>query len=799
MYSKRSSFCALTTIAAGVAFLSTSPLSAQVLEEVVVTARKVEENLQQTPVTANVLNSEAMARYGIDDIGKLADRVPNLTIRKGGTGAGAGEIRLRGVGSSSISAAFDSAVALNLDGVQSNNGRMLMHGMFDLEQVEVLKGPQSLYFGKSASAGVFSLTSKNPTEVFEAGMSAAYEFEEEGTVMEGFVSGPLTETLGARLAIRWSETDKLFENTASQAVVGGIVGGPPYLTPSTGKPNRWFGEKSQDARLTFVWEPTEKLSANLKLLVSEYENDGERYFEDTYCVDRTSQPVELALLPGSSLPSGQDCDPFDGKVQVGAMNDITASGAPSGGRQFGESELYMASLAVDYDLTDALTLTSITGLIDLKTLGTGCGSMEINCLSNGVHAINNRDSISQELRLVSNFGGKFDFAAGLYYQKRDMLFDTYQSSLDPAVVFGPDPVTGSTMSWRKVHETEAEAYSAFFSLTYRPTDDITITGGARYSEEKHENGLKIPYMHSAIESALGALPSGSIVCCAEFKDDEISPEISIMWAVRPTVNLYAAYKTGFKSGGIDNSVLPFSSLNQAALQGLAFGSETAEGFELGVKSDLLNNTLRMNATGFFYTYEDLQTQEFDVSAFNFVTLNAGELESKGIEIETIWATPWSGITATANWSYTDTKYTDDFFVTSDPAIGIENLKGTQIQGNSKWSGNLGVDYEREMTVAPLVLNAGLFANYRSKFQTGIDTQSYEQEGFWKVDARVSLASMERRWELALIGQNLTDKVTATTFVSRKPLAIPNERGFVDQGLGFSHGRQITLQVRLWLN
>ena len=175
---------------------------------------------------------------------EMANRIPNFVIVKGASGGG-GSLRLRGIGTSNISAAFDSAIALNIDGVVNNSMRLVLNSFMDLQQVELLKGPQSLYYGKSASAGVLTMRSNDPGAEFEADVSVSYESEQDTTTVFGVISGPLTENFGARLALQNKKTDELFKNTA----------------PGVEQTKR--GEESFDARLTTIWEPTDSLDARL--------------------------------------------------------------------------------------------------------------------------------------------------------------------------------------------------------------------------------------------------------------------------------------------------------------------------------------------------------------------------------------------------------------------------------------------------------------------------------------------------------------------------------------------------------
>ncbi|MBI1180210.1 MAG: TonB-dependent receptor plug domain-containing protein, partial [Alphaproteobacteria bacterium] len=182
-------------------------------ETIMVTARKTAETLQEVPVTVSVVGGKDLARFNYDKIENLTTRIPTLNVQTGGSGSGA-QVTLRGVGSSNISDAFDSAVALNYDGVMISQMRVLQSAFFDVQQVEVLKGPQSLYFGKSASAGVISIKSANPTQDWEMGAKASYEFEEQGYTGEAYVSGPLNDKVGVRLAARYNNIVKQYYNYA---------------------------------------------------------------------------------------------------------------------------------------------------------------------------------------------------------------------------------------------------------------------------------------------------------------------------------------------------------------------------------------------------------------------------------------------------------------------------------------------------------------------------------------------------------------------------------------------------------
>ena len=260
------------------------------VDVVTVTARKQAESLQTVPVTVTALGEETIDRFAYDKVADLTSRIPTLNVQVGGSGSG-GQITLRGVGSSNISAAFDSAVAFDFDGVQISTMRILQSAFFDVEQIEVLKGPQSLFFGKSASAGVMSLHSANPTDEWEFSGKLGYEFEEEGITAEAVISGPISDKAGFRLAARFNDINKLVRNSADVA-----------------NPKR--GEENLNLRATFQLDPTDNFSANLKLNYVKQTNDGSFRWAAIDCGPNGIADPHLIFGGTVALPAGYDCAPL---------------------------------------------------------------------------------------------------------------------------------------------------------------------------------------------------------------------------------------------------------------------------------------------------------------------------------------------------------------------------------------------------------------------------------------------------------------------------------------------------------
>ena len=813
--------------------------------DIIVTARKQNESLQEVPVTVSVIGGKTLDDYHATKVEDVASRVPTLNVQVGGSGSG-GTIALRGIGSSAISASFDSAVAFDFDGVQVSTMRLVQAGFYDLGQIEVLKGPQSLYFGKSASAGVFSIKSAEPTKDWQFGAKTSYEFEEKGKVFGGFLSGPLTDTLGIRVAAQYTDIDR-YQRLQSN-------------TPAVHNPRRL---KDFVGRLTLNWHPTPTFTANLKAQYVRNENDGAIAQSAIFC-GANGRADEIYLLQGVvAIPAGYDCNVGTGKYFTPDVAPPLAKSVPlpSGaagfnGVPFGKTNLYFSRLRMELDMTPSLRLTSVSGYVDLNAqdvdsysyggvgpafspLGNALG-LPLAALAPALAAangpgvplgtgtsdpINKLRQFSQEVRLASSFDGPLNFMVGAFYEHRDFTFNTAQQAVNISLI-SPDPTlqllgggtavgTGYTFDYRKIHVTKTDAYSVFGSLTYKPTERIEISGGLRYTDERKVNTISVPYVHNLLaytkDAATGLfkpspvfLQSGFFSGPIKFNDHNVSPEVTIKYKASPDFNVFASYKTGYKSGGIDNSALPSNSLSRSALSGdfgaLIYKSEKARGGEIGFKSQLAGRTLTLNGTLYFYTFTNLQVQVFNATAVQFLTLNAGKAETKGAELEMRWRTPVEGLNLSANIAYLDGKYKSFILPGPDVVLGTAddvNLSGRKLSRAPKFAGNVAFDWKIPVGQS-LQLGLGGNMTYSDSYITdNSGPKDYVQPSYATFDGRISFGDRNDRWQIALIGVNLADKIITQTSGGRPFLAPANNFGVPvgdDVVLNQNRGRQVYIEA-----
>ncbi|MGE0664988.1 MAG: TonB-dependent receptor [Sphingomonadales bacterium] len=758
-------------------------------ESVTVTARKQDETLQSVPVTVTAVGAGEMARFQFDKPEDIMNMVPTLRVQVGGPGSG-GQVALRGIGSSNLSAAFDSAVALNFDDVVVSSMRVLQFGFDDIRQIEVLKGPQSLYFGKSASAGVLSFKSADPTDSWQAGGRAAYEFEERGLTLAAFVAGPVTDSLGMRLSASFNDVARLYRNSA----------------PGVADPVR--GERNVNVRATFQLDPSDRFSASLKANHIRYENDGALRFVVVDCGANGVADPYVALNGAFRMPAGYGCDTLGKTYFLPDSAPPLAVKPPPGvdnrdGAGFGVSRIWFGRLKLDWQPADGLALTSVTGYFDLDAReqeqysfggvfrGVGWG------LAGGVpeHDI---EQFSQELRLASAWDGPFNFILGAFYEARTILFASAQQIVAISLL-GPDPVTGSTFDWYKSIVTDTDAFSAFGSARLALTDALELTAGLRWTTETKRTVIRFPYVHAVLGASPAFVESGFDSGMIRFSDANLSPEASIAWRASPDLTLYGAFKTGFKSGGIDNSAFasatlqgllsPVEAVRAVATDQLSFDSETALGGEIGVKARLLGETLTLNGSIYHYVFEDLQAQHFDPRRAQYVTTNASELTTRGVDLDFRWTTPVEGLSFFGSLAYTDASFTKPYV--ADPVSHPErDIGGRRAARAPRWAGNLATDLRIPLGNA---LELGLTGNLvftSAYFTNDLSRDDYVQPGYVSVDVNVSVGDPEGGWQLALIGRNLTDRRAVATSGPRTYLPPAGD----DRVLDLTRGRQLSLEA-----
>ncbi|WP_156679946.1 TonB-dependent receptor [Sphingomonas profundi] len=736
------------------------------VEEIIVTARKRDETLLQVPVAVSAVSASDLNRYAATDLGKIGQLVPQVILAKSGGGGAGASFTIRGIGSSALDAGIDQTVALNLDGLQISRGRLVTQSFFDLQQVEVLKGPQALFFGKNSPGGVVSVHTAGATRDFEGYARAGYEFKADERFVEGAVSGPITDTLGFRLAGRGSKMAGYIRNVAGPL---GIPSDPANPSPGAAH-GRDPGTREILGRATIEWRPGSDFSAVFKLFGSRLRDHGETSGTELKC---QGNPQTLDLLSGVFVqdPYG-DCK-LNGRRSLGALNPVLAAGYPesNGGVPITRYSAVLSSLTLDYKV-GPVALTSVTGYWRYKNDSFDNFAFDATPTVFGAN-LDKSHAFTQELRANSSFDGPIDFAAGLYFE--DGGRDTRGNGFIANV--GADARNGQYNNWSLLSFNKTRAYSAFGQLIWNITPQIELAGGVRYTHERKRVRLGNSFVNQNLV-AFGLVATEGQFTSGRFSDDDWSPEATLSYHPTSNTTLYGAYKTGYKSGGFSNpSILSFG---QTAAD-LGFRSESAEGGELGAKGSFMGGRLALNAALYRYKFNGLQLTSFNPSPPSFTIRNAASARTTGAEVDGSYQIT-RDFQLRAAAGYNRAKYLSFPAAPCYPgqtlaqgctAANTQDLSGTALVRAPKWNVTGGFSYDTLITTA-VKLGVSGDANYTSGYwlQENQNPVAWQQ-GFARLNASLRLHAENDAWELALIGRNLTNKYYGVAG-SDKPFGTPDE-------------------------
>ncbi|MCY4426400.1 MAG: TonB-dependent receptor [Halieaceae bacterium] len=763
------------------------------LEEVIVTARKRAESLQDAPLAITALRMEDIERFGYRDLESVADQMPELIINVNAA-ATAGAIALRGVSSGTFGSDLDQAVSRNIDGVVISRAVSLVSGFHDLQQIEVLKGPQALFWGKNSPGGIISFTTADPGEEFEADVTLGHETEMEQAYVSGVLSGPISDNWGARLAVKYLDQEGHMDNE---------VEGEKW--------NQLEDIEDTFLRFTLVGDITDKLSVRAKLAYNETDSSGNFGAAQSYYCPTAPAPGDQCKLDDDVRSVG---DPR--AAGYGPWAEFYADGQP-----FQDLENTLASVEINYDFGN-MTLSALTGWNEWER-----GFLSIDPISEIPGFISGNgykyDSISQEIRLSSEHEGPFQFMLGAFWQQVDSDVVGTGYFHDPFVQFtNPGRLidkSQDTLFWwiGTQSDVATDAWSVFLQGSYDITDTLNLAVGVRYSEEEKEankfhNTCYAPIVFGSFEPMTEdncipfPAPGYQEWDGLEYDADNTSPEVTLTWQPQDNVTYYASYKEGFKSGGFN--------LTFTITENPIFDEETVEGFEAGIKAELLNRRLRVDWALYSYEYTDLQVSAWDPVTSQIDIFNAAEATVEGTELAlTYIPEAVSGLTLTTQIAYNNAEY-DEFETrcyvgqtiaggcTIGPddmgAFQVQDLSGDKLNYAPEFGATFAAVFEAPLGNTSLSYNLSASANYTDEYMAhdAFNPQAVMTDA-WRYNASARLYGADKRWELAVIGRNLSDerRVTYTQEVRGTGFGTGTNDGLSANLSGWgSMPRQIELQA-----
>ncbi|MDY6949747.1 MAG: TonB-dependent receptor, partial [Pseudomonadota bacterium] len=470
------STCLLAVATGGLAQDGEADAAKGGLEEIIVTARKREETLISVPTAIAAVGAQELSRSGINGIDALALKVPGFVVGEGGGTVQGGSISLRGISAADSNPLGDQAVSFNFDGVQVARASVRRMGDFDVAQVEILKGPQALFYGKNSPGGIVSMRSADPGDRFEVGGRMGYEINAEEVRGEAYISGPLSEGFGARLALYGSDMRGWVENV--------LPASDPFAPA-----DRWGPQTTEFAgRVTLKYDNDGPFRARVKIAYGNVEGDS------------SAANYQNVDCPGGALTSvgrADDCK-ADDRLVSGVLGPDFARAIPAqnlGGilsiADYGngvpehEQKQLLSGVELNYAMSNGLTVTSVTGLydLDLKNRANFTATANPAAILGSINALQIQE-ISEELRLTSDFDGRINFMVGAQYQDskaESASVAAFGAIAGQASLLSPSaPLLASSYYL----DQDGRAYSAFAQVTVEVTPELELSLGGRYSEEE---------------------------------------------------------------------------------------------------------------------------------------------------------------------------------------------------------------------------------------------------------------------------------------------------------------------------
>ena len=781
----------MRTIHSGLAFTCGAILSASgiehaaaqtdgaALDEIVVTAQKREQRLQDVPISVVVATGESLSKQNVKGLGDLSAQIPNIYVARGTI---TDTLYIRGAGSGN-NIGFEQSVATFVDGVYHGRSRYSRGTFVDLERLEVLRGPQSTYFGNNAIAGAFSVTTRKPGDEWEVDALGSYESEAREFVTEVAAGGPLTETLGLRVVGSYSDMDGWIQNL------------------STGERNPEGTNKF--GRATLVWDAPQDWRVTLR---GEYGNDESTAPAPTQVIGCPAPaPFPLSGLCAAVAATGTEVNFDDERSSIpGESGDIDHREYMLNVERKGDGIGFAAQLA--YSKYDSL-LSGHPSSIPVRFFQ----------YSTEEHY----EQTTLELRFTSPNDSKLQYMIGAFGMKNELFGDAdiVLDFLTPVIQFletvppefgGLPPGVLSSFTPLQANpglDQEEDAYSVFGSVTWPFTDLLSVTLGARWTRSDKEatsfstnktattpfgaGGIEIPAVLQGFAGAFTGFTSHDYD--AEEKGDDFLPSINVQYRWTDDVSAYASYSEGFKAGGFDATEASGDPTR------LNYGPESVKAYEIGIKALLLERRLSVNLALFHNEFDNLQnsvTQITPTSTFVKVT-NVGRLPSRGVELDVdwqfndIWRMGVNVATLDAEYrDYQNAACTALQILLAQGMPCVQDLSGISPPYSPEYSGNARLGFALPVRGGALTLTGDAMMTFSDEYDLlGTNDPNAFQDAYEKVDLRIGIGSADDKWEIAVLGKNLSNKKTSQTWN-------PGVFGLGSYAMVLDRGRQVAVQMRV---
>lgn len=703
-----------TVLAQGAGSASASETSSPIEEVLVSARRRGDERLQDVPIAVSVLTEEALRKASIVDLAEVAARTPSFTF--GQQIGNQHEVVIRGIGTLRLTgSAAEPSVGLFIDEVYVGRRGTATPPLFDLERVEVVRGPQGTLYGKNVVGGAVNLITARPNRESSARVAAAYgQFDTFGgrDIWEGsgYITGGLGDAGAGRLAVYYRNHDGYSRSTLL---------------------NEQLDDQDTYAlRGSLAYEPSEALDIHVTADFSHNESNGQ-----------SRRAVDDPSIPG-----------FGAVVGSGLLSpNVRESDAPW--EQFEDQDVAGLTARFDYQLGGGNTLTYLSAVRygDFSGRYSLVGTRSPPSLTDAANGQHEKYvGVTQDLRLSSaaDATGPLRWVAGLYFLREATNIIDNSMATTSLSVLGPGSV-GDILDGEFIYDQEniTKSAAAYGELTWSMTERLGLTVGGRYTydDKEYRNRSECLDFGAQPDFIFCVAPLGAEVWNIRTSKDwsEFTPKASLDWHASDNALLYVSAARGFKGGGWQGK----PGTEAAAL--LPYDPEIAWTYEAGAKTEWANGRARANIAIFHTDFDDLQVEQLDDAGLALIIDNAASASIDGVELELLFR-PWSALQVWFGGSYLDTEYED--FIDS----AGNDLSGNQLARTPEYMFSGGMDYNVALT-SVLTLDARIEYQWQDDMPWLVENTVYE-DSYGLLDARVALGAHNEGWEIALFGKNLTDEL-----------------------------------------
>jgi iron complex outermembrane receptor protein len=689
-----------------------SPAATGSLEEVIVTARRREESMQEVPIAVSAFSADQLRQLQAEDLAGLQGTVPNMNLVQGRGSASSANVYIRGIGQPDALQTFDPGVGIYLDDVFVARIQGALFNLYDVQRVEVLRGPQGTLYGKNTIGGAIRLISKKPPDDLSGQAELGYGNYDSFTA-KGYLGGPVTDNFGASIAGVYATRSGLTED------------------PSTGRDYNDIDTAA--GRVILEWDPSDDLNINLAADYTRQRN--------ALSLGRPEAPlIQVNLLGGVKVLQPAPTTPWNYKVATSFK-----------GNEGQDLDNWGTALTIGWKLSDAWLLKSITAYRNLQPdfyIDIDASKYQLGDVFVGI----DQDQTSQEFQFQYDAGGRLNMVLGLYYFGEDNKSDQIAWAND-FLTLGALPLTFKRTVNDKLN---TDSYAVFGQGTWKFTDRFTGTVGLRYTDESKD------YWRTTSTFSNLAPLVGTFV----YKDNDSwtawTPTFALDYKLDDESMVYASVAEGFKSGGFNGRA------NTPGETG-SFDPEYVWTYEIGTKNTLSEGRARVNFDVFYSDYTDFQARVSEVvdpnapiPNFSFPVVNAGAMDIYGAELEATWV-PIDPLNLQAQIGYLNADYRE-FTET------VKGPDGKPVQRDRskdhppfapEWTARLAVAYTFVLgDKGGFTLSAD--ALYRDKQWLSVDNRDVlTQDSYTLMNVLLSWASASNAWYASAGVKNLTDEVYKT--------------------------------------